>query len=157
MAAGEENSGKLVTEVRKKAREISLETNADYIINDGPPGIGCTTIASVTGTKLVLVVIEPSQSGLHDAKRLIELTRSFKIPVLAIINKYDISKDLTSEIETYLDSESIVLIGKIPFDESMVEALIQGKTITEYHPKTETSKIIKSIWNKIKNSVNEKG
>jgi MinD superfamily P-loop ATPase len=87
-----------------------------FIINDGPPGIGCPVIASVTGTGKVLLVIEPSISGLHDAKRLLELVESFHIPVLAVINKYDINPEITAQTEQFLQEKSIPLIGKIPFD-----------------------------------------
>lgn len=156
MSPGEENSGKLVTEVRKKAKELANETNAEFILNDGPPGIGCTTIASVTGTHKVLIVIEPSQSGLHDAKRLIQLVRSFNVPVCALINKYDLHSKLTSDIENYLQEENIPLIGKLPFDKNMVNSLIEGQTIIEYQPTSEISTTIKKIWEKLTNTRNEK-
>lgn len=99
MAPGEENSGKLVTQVRQRAKELAKETNAQFVINDGPPGIGCAAISSITGTSAVLLVIEPTKSGLHDIKRLIELIDSFKIPVYALINKYTINHDITRQIE----------------------------------------------------------
>ena len=154
MGPGEENSGKLVTQVRKKAKEIALGTNADYVINDGPPGIGCAAISSITGTNLVLLVIEPSKSGLHDAKRLIELTKSFNIQVFAVINKYDISKEISALIEHYFVEQNIEVLAKIPFDKKMVEAMIEGKTIVEYEPDSEISKKIKTIWKKIE-SINQ--
>ncbi len=96
MGAGEENSGKLVTQVRKLARDIAKAENNDLIINDGPPGIGCPVISSLSGTQMVLLVIEPSKSGLHDIKRLIQLVSDFKIPMKAIINKYDIQLEISS-------------------------------------------------------------
>src|SRR5690606_5716443 len=111
MGAGEENSGRLVTEIRKRAHEIAVNTSAEFIINDGPPGIGCPVIASVTGTGKVLLVIEPSLSGLHDSKRLLELVQSFRIPVFAVINKYDINPEITAQTEQFLHKNSIPLIG----------------------------------------------
>ncbi len=149
MGPGEENSGKLVTEVRKKAREIAIETGADFIINDGPPGIGCSAIASVTGTDAVLLVIEPTLSGLHDAKRLKKLVDSFNIPVYAVINKFDINEEITNKVESYLFDSKIPLIGRLPFDTKMVESMVHGKTIVEYVPKKNISREFYSIWDKI--------
>jgi len=150
MGAGEENSGKLVMQVRKKAREIAHSTNAEYLINDGPPGIGCAAISSLTGVDIALVIIEPTKSGLHDAKRLFELSRSFKVESLAIINKYDINQQLSTEVETFLNKNKIPLVGKIPFDEEVVEAMVEGKTIVEYNKNSPITEIIISIWQAIK-------
>lgn len=146
MGPGEENSGKLVTEVRRKAKELATEINADFIINDGPPGIGCSAIASVTGTNLVLLVIEPTLSGLHDAKRLVELVQSFNIPLAAIINKYDLNEEITREVENYLAENQIPLVGKLPFAREMVESIVVGKTIVEFAPEAIISKEFYSIW-----------
>lgn len=150
MGAGEENSGRLVTEIRKKAREIAGETSARFIINDGPPGIGCPVIASVTGTGKVLLVIEPSLSGLHDAKRLLELVESFHIPVFAVINKFDINPEITAQTDQFLQENSIPLIGKIPFDASLVDSMVAGKSLVEFAPDSETGLEFKSIWEKLK-------
>jgi MinD superfamily P-loop ATPase len=149
MGAGEENSGRLVTEIRKKAMEIASETAADFIINDGPPGIGCPVIASVTGTGKVLLVIEPSLSGLHDAKRLMELVHSFSIPVFAVINKFDINPEITAQTEQFLLEKSIPLIGKIPFDTRLVDSMVAGKSIVEFIPDSELTQVIAGIWEHI--------
>lgn len=134
MGAGEENSGRLVTKIREKAKEIATEQKADFILNDGPPGIGCAAIASVTGTDAVLLVIEPTVSGLHDAQRLATLANSFEIPMYAIINKFDININFTQKVENYLIENEIPLVGKIPFTTKMVESMVEGKTIVEYSP-----------------------
>lgn len=149
MGAGEENSGRLVTEIRKKAMEIAIETAADFVINDGPPGIGCPVIASVTGTGKVLLVIEPSLSGLHDAKRLMELVHSFSIPVFAVINKFDINPEVTAQTEQFLLENSIPLIGKIPFDTRLVDSMVAGKSIVEFIPNSELTQVIADIWKHI--------
>jgi len=146
MGAGEENSGKLVTQVRNKAKAIAKETNAQYIINDGPPGIGCPVISSLSGSQEVLLVIEPSKSGLHDIKRLIALVRDFNIPMKAIINKADINPMITAEIESYLSLENIPLIEKLAFNHDFVHAMVDEKTIVEYKPKSEISNQIRNIW-----------
>jgi MinD superfamily P-loop ATPase len=149
MGAGEENSGKLVTQVRNKAREIAKKENKDLIINDGPPGIGCPVISSLSGTQMVLLVIEPSKSGLHDIKRLVQLVRDFKIPMKAIINKYDIHLEISSQIAKYLESEDIPLIGKIGFDTAFVEAMIAGKSIVEFCSDCKNTKEIKLIYHQL--------
>jgi MinD superfamily P-loop ATPase len=153
MGPGEENSGKLVTEVRRKAKEIAIETNADYVINDGPPGIGCAAIASITGADLVLMVIEPTLSGLHDAKRMIELVTTFKAPVFAIINKFDINPDITSAVECYLAENQIALIGKLPFAAEMVQSMVKGKTVVEFDPDQKISREFFYVWESIENNL----
>lgn len=150
MAPGEENSGRLVSEIRKKAMDIAKKEKADYIINDGPPGIGCPVISSLSGTNAVLLVIEPSKSALHDALRLIQLIKSFKIPAFALINKYDINLQMVEEIEKCLDKEGVTLLGKVPFDKSFVQAMIEGKSIVEYNEKSEIAGLIKNIWGVLK-------
>ncbi len=149
MGAGEENSGKLVTEVRKKAMEIAKETGARFVITDGPPGIGCPVISALTGTHKVLMVIEPTKSGLHDIERLVDLARNFEPEMFAVINKYDINTGVTKEIEKYLEENSIQLLARIPFDTVMVEAMLHEKTIVEFKPASALSKMIKVIWENV--------
>jgi MinD superfamily P-loop ATPase len=139
----------LVSVVRKRARELAIEGNARYLINDGPPGIGCAAISSLTGTDLVIMVIESTISGFHDAGRLYELIQSFSIPTYALINKFDINPVSTAEIEEFLKEKSIPLIGKIPFDRNMVNAMVKGKTIVEYSDQIEASKVIIEAWGKL--------
>ncbi len=150
MGVGEENSGKLVTVVRKKAREIAAETKAEFVINDGPPGIGCAAIASITGTDKVLLIIEPTKSGLHDAVRLIELLKNFKIQIFAVINKYNINEEIAQNIAQVLQKKKIPLIDKIPFDKTMVKAMVEGKTIVEYKPHSRITASIHNIWETIR-------
>ncbi len=152
MGPGEENSGKLVTQVRKKAAEIARNTNAKFIINDGPPGIGCPVIASLANTNKVIMVIEPTLSGLHDAQRLVDLVRMFNIQIYAVINKYDINEKVTRKIEKYLLDNTISIIGKIPFHNDLVKAMIYKKTIVEYNPESEITEVMRSIWEKINNN-----
>jgi len=146
MGAGEENSGKLVSRIRKKAKEIALEQNKSYIINDGPPGVGCAAISSVTGSDLVLLVIEPSNSGIHDAKRLLTLVESFRIPAVAVINKCDIHPENSSLIEEYLHKRGVDIHGRIPFDKDIIHAMTEGKTILEYNPRSEVSETLRKLW-----------
>jgi MinD superfamily P-loop ATPase len=149
MGPGEENSGKLVSQVRKKAREIAKDTNAGVLLTDGPPGTGCAAISSITGTDAVLLVIESSMSSLHDARRLVKLVRQFGIPIFAIINKFDIHTGMSEEIERFLDAQSIPLLGKIPFDESVVRAMVAGQSIHEYEPDSEITRIINAAGDRL--------
>jgi MinD superfamily P-loop ATPase len=151
MGPGEENSGKMVSEVRKRAKELAIEGNARYLINDGPPGIGCAAISSLSGTDLVIMVIESTISGLHDARRLYELIHSFSIPTYALINKFDINPASTVEIEEFLKEKSIPILGKIPFDKHMVDAMIKCKTIVEFNDQIEPSKVLTGAWEKLEN------
>jgi len=153
MGAGEENSGRLVTNIRSKAKEIAEQEKADYIISDGSPGIGCPVIASITGTDTVLLVIEPSLSGIHDARRLFELVKSFNIPTLALINKFDINPAITSQTMKFLNDNNITVTGKIPFDTRFVEAMVKGKTIIEYTPGSDLSLVLTSVWKQLKKDI----
>lgn len=149
MGAGEENSGKLVTAIRNKAKEIANQQEALCIINDGPPGIGCPVIASLTGTDIVLVVIEATQSGLHDAKRVIELAQTFQCEILAVINKYDINVEVSKLVVKYLQQKRIPLLAQIPYNKAITDAMIHEKTIVEYAPESIIADKIKIIWNQL--------
>jgi len=146
LLAGEGNSGKLVSEIKKKAYE-QVKENVKWIIIDGPPGIGCPVNASLSGVDFVVIVTEPTQSGLHDLKRLINLLKIFKIPSGVIINKYDINTDMSNSIEKFIRPEGISLLAKIPFDKKFIKAIQNSKSIIEYnHAYMDT---FKTIWNDI--------
>lgn len=149
MSPGEENSGKLVSRIREKAREIATATKADFVVNDGPPGIGCTAISSITGVNAVLLVIEPTVSGLHDAKRLIKLVQSFNIKMFAIINKYDIDKVFSNKVEGYLASQNIDVLYRVPFDTVMVESMVNQQTLSEFAPDSVISINMLETWQKL--------
>ena len=149
MGPGEENSGKLVTTVRNKAKEIAGQAKSDFIFNDGPPGIGCPVIASLTGVNSVLIIVEPSKAGIHDIERLIGLIRKFEIPAFAVINKQNLNPEMSLRAEDMLDRYRIPLLGKIDFDESFIKALIMGKTIVEYAPESPVAGEIRSIHKKL--------
>jgi MinD superfamily P-loop ATPase len=150
LGIAEENSGKLVSLVRQKAKEIAEKENSDWVIIDGSPGIGCPVIASLSGVDFALVVTEPTLSGLHDADRVIKVARHFKVPVKVVVNKHDLNIDMTERITDYCAENNIPLAGKIPFDESVVESMVQGKTITEYKDSNAKKEVIK-IWNTFQN------
>ncbi len=149
LGIAEENSGKLVTLVRKKAKEIAEQRSCEWIIVDGAPGIGCPVIASLSEIDCALVVTEPTLSGLHDADRVLDLTKYFRVPTKLIINKYDLNVDITKRIEKYCETNKIEVIGKISFDDSVVKAMVDGLTIIEYTNGKAKQEII-NIWEKIK-------
>lgn len=149
MGAGEENSGKLVTRLRETAKIIAEEIGAEIIISDGPPGIGCPVIASLTGTGAVLLVVEPSLSGLQDAIRLFDLAQSFQLPIYVIINKYDINPEITARTVQIFKEKDVPVLGKIPFDTRLVKSMISAMNIIEYAPHSKTSNEIRAIWNKL--------
>ena len=125
---GSGNTGKLVSEVKKQLRE---NTNTDFAVIDGSPGIGCPVIASISGVSMVLIITEPSVSGISDMERIIETARKFKSKVAVCINKYDINKNNSDKIENYCKNYNIELTGKIPFDMKAVEAINNGLTIID--------------------------
>lgn len=150
MAPGEENSGKLVSRIKEKAKEIARENQIDYLINDGPPGIGCATISSLSGSDLAIIVTEPSKSGLHDAARLADLINSFNIEVRGVINKADINPGIAREINHYLQNRNIPVIAELPFSLKINEAMANMQNIIEYNPGLVISGAIKKAWEEIK-------
>ncbi|OGX17898.1 MAG: (4Fe-4S)-binding protein [Omnitrophica WOR_2 bacterium RBG_13_44_8b] len=148
LGIAEENSGKLVSLVRKQAKELAEKTGADWVIVDGAPGIGCPVIASLSGIDCAVVVTEPTLSGLHDADRVINVAKHFGILSKLIINKYDLNLDMTDRIERYCENNNIGLIGKVSFDKTVVEAMVEGKTIME-HASGKAKKEISEIWERL--------
>jgi len=146
LGIAEENSGKLVALVRQQARLIAERDNLDYIIVDGPPGIGCPVISSITGTDLAVVVTEPTVSGLHDLQRVVGLANHFGIRSLVCVNKYDLNVQFTNQIETYCRNNGAEFLGRIPFDTVVTEAMVNGKAVVEYSEDGAVSKEIKRIW-----------
>ena len=146
--AGEEASGKLVALVRQRAKDVAEETGKELILIDGPPGTGCTVIASLTGVDLVLVVIEPSLSGIHDSKRIMEVARHFNIPALVCINKFDINEENTEQIMQFCKDENIEVVGKLAYDETATKAMMVEKTVVEFSDGP-LAHSIRAIWEKV--------
>ena len=145
LGVAQENSGKLVSIVRDKAREVAEEQDQEWVLIDGAPGIGCPVIASLSGVDCALVVTEPTLSGLHDAERVIAVAHHFNIPVMVVVNKYDLNVNMTERIECYCTDNDIPVVGKLKFDESIVRSMIEGKTIVEY-ANGETKAAVVEIW-----------
>jgi len=148
LGIAQENSGKLVALVRQQARGIAEGDRLDYIISDGPPGIGCPVISSLSGADLALLVTEPTQSGIHDLERVLDVCRHFGIPALVCINKYDINEDNSREIEDYCLGQGLAVVAKIPFDNVFTEAIVNGVPVVE-HGQDRVTKEIESLWHRI--------
>ncbi len=151
LAMGAENSGKLVSTVKNEARRIAEERKLPRIIVDGPPGIACPVIASITGASLALVVVEPTLSGIHDMGRVLELTKHFNIPTLVIINKWELNPRLAGEVERDALSAGVSFAGKIGYDSSVTAAQIKGIPVVEYGGAA--ARDIRKIWRNIERTM----
>jgi MinD superfamily P-loop ATPase len=150
---GESNSGKLVTLVRHNARQIAEKEKNNLILIDGPPGLGCPVIASVTGIDLGVIVTEPTVSGIHDMKRVLKLLDHFNVLPLVCINKHDINKENTLKIESFCRKQTIGVVGKISFDPVVTEAMVSEKPVVDYSPENVVSREIKEMWGNIRRLV----
>ncbi len=148
--AGQENSGKLVTLVKQEARLIALDEKRDYVIIDGPPGIGCPVISAVSGAHAALIVVEPTVSGIHDLERALETTEHFRVPSAVAINKFDINEKRAREIEDFCSRNDIPMLGRLPFDTIVTEAMVHRMPVTEYAPDRAISSQIEGLWREIK-------
>ncbi len=132
LGIAQENSGKLVHLVRQKAKESAEREGLVVTINDGPPGIGCAVISSLSGASIACVVTEPSVSGIHDMQRVLSVCRHFGVPSLVCVNKYDVNEEGTWQIERYCKQQEVDVVARIPFDPKMTEAQVRGIPIVEY-------------------------
>ena len=132
LGIAEENSGRLVTQVRNRASRLADTLEHGLILGDGPPGTGCPVIASVSGTDLVVIVTEPTVSGVHDMERVMNLARHFGVRAVVIINKADLNIQQAERIEEISRAHGSRVIGRIPFDRAVNDALMAGKSVIEY-------------------------
>jgi MinD superfamily P-loop ATPase len=149
LGIAEENSGKLVAKIRDEAKKLADAKKADFVIIDGTPGIGCPVMASLAGIDLAVIVTEPTVSGIHDMKRVIELTKHFKITAKVVINKFDLNLENCEKIKTLCDDNNIEILGQIPFDKIVSKSIVLCLPLVEYTD-GEVSQEIKNIWDKIK-------
>ena len=152
LGIAQENSGKLVTKVRQQAREIAENLGLDYIISDGPPGIGCPVISSLSGADLALLVTEPTLSGQHDLERVLGVCNHFGVLPVVCINKYDINEDNSHRIEGYCLSQGVKVAARIPFDNAVTEAMVHGLPLVEYSHNG-ISQQIEILWDIVVKSV----
>ena len=148
LGIAEENSGKLVALVRQQAKALAQEQGLDYILSDGPPGIGCPVISSLSGANLALLITEPTLSGMHDLDRILGVCQHFGVPPLVCINKYDINEDNSRNIEGFCMDMGVAVISKLPFDNVVTEAMVHGLPVVEYS-EDEVSREIDALWKSV--------
>ena len=153
LGIAEENSGKLVTIVRQETKKLAEKNKLNLLITDGPPGVGCPVIASVGGASAVLIVAEPTVSGLHDMERVAQLAAHFKVPVMVCVNKFDLNVDQTEAIEKLGKENNMTIAGRIPFDPVFTESMLQGQTVLEFVGNSNIRNNIGEIWQNIKNQL----
>jgi MinD superfamily P-loop ATPase len=146
---GRENSGKLVTLIKQNARLAADDHDAQLVVIDGPPGIGCPVISACAGTDLGLIVAEPGQAGMHDLQRVLGTLKHFRIPTVICINKADLYPQGTEEIHNFAETQGIEVVGEIPFDESIPHSMLQGVPIQAVYPESTAAKAIHLIWEKV--------
>ena len=155
--AAQENSGKLVTLVKQHGRLLALDEGRELLIVDGPPGIGCPVISANAGADLALLVTEPTVSGVHDLERILGTVNHFRVPALVLINKADVNPVHTAGIEAYCRAEGIALVGKLPYDTIVTEAMVQGQPVTAYEPDGAVASALREVWAQVRGHLNGPG
>jgi len=148
LGIAEENSGLLVSLLRQKAKEIAEQQGLGKIIVDGPPGIGCPVIASVANSNGVLIITEPTLSGIHDMQRVRELAGFLKVPAMLCINKHDLNPAMADKMRDYAQSQDMHYVGAIPYDRDMTKAMVEQQTLVEYSNGQAAQAVIE-IWEKV--------
>jgi len=148
--AGHENSGKLVSTIISAARQYTQINTIDFTLVDGPPGIGCPVIAVCNQSDLAVIVTEPTPSGIHDMKRILDTTRHFHIPAYVVINKSDLHLQNTEQIIKICQRDTIPVLGRIPFDPQFNQAVLHAQPITRYAASSPSSSAVREIWQKLK-------
>ncbi len=149
LGAGRDNSGKLVARVRDEARQAASREGAELVLSDGPPGIGCAAIAALSGAELALVVTEPSVSSLHDFERLAELIRHFGVEAVLCVNKHDVNRDLTTQLETRATELGIEPVGRIPYDRAVTDAQQARRCVVEFSDNG-AAHAIREVWTRVR-------
>ncbi len=148
--AGQENSGKLVTMVKQQGRLLALDEGRERLLVDGPPGIGCPAISANAGADLALLVTEPTVSGIHDLERILGTVNHFRVPGLVLINKADLNPAQTARIEAYCQAHNIELVGKLPYDRVVTQAMVEGQAVTCYQPEGEMAHALRQVWSRVR-------
>jgi MinD superfamily P-loop ATPase len=150
--AGQENSGKLVTAVKQQARLWALDAEADYLLVDGPPGIGCPVISAISGADMVLLVTEPTISGAHDVERALATARHFGVPALACINKADLNPRRADEIVAACADIGVPVVGRVPYDNVVTEAMVHGQPVTAYSNGAVSAEL-RALWGRVQEAL----
>ncbi|MFH0729602.1 MAG: 4Fe-4S binding protein [Pseudomonadota bacterium] len=149
LGIAEENSGKLVALVRREARALAEKQGRDLILTDGPPGVGCPVIASIGGATAVLIVTEPTVSGLHDMDRVAQLAAHFKVRAMVCVNKFDLNIEKARAIEALATERGLRVLEPIPFDPVVTHAMVRGQTVLEYDGISQVSGVVRRVWDAV--------
>jgi MinD superfamily P-loop ATPase len=155
--AGQENSGKLVTMVKQQGRLLALDKGRKLLIVDGPPGIGCPVISASAGADLALLVTEPTISGVHDLERILGTVNHFRVPALVLVNKADVNLAHTAGIEAYCQAQGIELLGTLPYDDVVTEAMVHGQPVTAYQPQGAMALALRKAWTQMRERLDVSG
>jgi MinD superfamily P-loop ATPase len=147
--AGQENSGKLVMLVKQQGRLLALDTGAGLLVVDGPPGIGCPVISASAGADMALHVVEPTVSGAHDLERIMATTDHFGVPSLVAVNKADLNLKRAEEITAFCAERGIAVAGRIPYDDAVTEAMVQGLPVTA-HTDGPVTEALRDVWGQVR-------
>ena len=151
--AGQENSGKLVTMVKQQGRLLALDEGRELLIVDGPPGIGCPVISANAGADLALMVTEPTVSGVHDLERILATANHFGVPAMVCINKADLNPRHAAAIEAYCVHHAIALVGRLPYDTVVTEAMVHGQPVTAYQPHGAVAAALREVWSRVRHGL----
>ena len=155
LGIAEENSGKLVTQVRQEARRLAEEQGLSWILTDGPPGIGCPVISSLGDATAVLIITEPSVAGHHDLERVAALAEHFGLPVLVLVNKADLHWETARKIAEFCRERGYGFLGHLPFEPDFTRAQVEGKTIIEYDNK-ELQAVLREVWEQLQSEIQKR-
>ncbi len=148
--AAQENSGKLVTLVKQQGRLLAMDEGRELLIVDGPPGIGCPVISASAGADMALLVTEPTASGVHDLERILGTVDHFGVPPLVCINKADLNPAHTAAIKAYCAGQGIEVVGELPFDTAVTEAMVRGQPVTAFQPDGPTATALRRAWMRLR-------
>jgi MinD superfamily P-loop ATPase len=155
LGVAEDNSGKLVTLVRNKARAVAEERGLSLVIVDGSPGIGCPVISSLAGAHFVLVVTEPTVSGRHDLARVVQVVRQFRLPFAVIVNKADLNMELAEQIAVEAGEAGAAFVRRIDYDPSVTRAQVAGVDLVTYGAPTATT--VREVWDETERALVAEG
>jgi len=156
LKVGAENSGKLVSQVKQKAESLAQQESRELLLIDGSPGIGCPVIASINSVDGVLIVTEPTKSGLADLKRVLEVVKYFNLSAIVAINKYDLNQEITLAIENFCQQNQVEIVGKLPFTKVVVEAMRLGELVVEYASESKVTIALKELWERVSSQLKVK-
>lgn len=148
LGIGEENSGKLVTTVRKASSDVAREVGVETVLTDGPPGIGCPVIASLTNASMALLVTEPALPAMHDLQRVVELTKHFRVPAAVLINKADVNSVIAGQLKAWCAETGIPVVAEVNWHSDISKAQLAGKSLVDFNP-TEWRTFFEDVWTRL--------